>query len=127
MSVGPISPELRQFITKYVRSVEQVEVLRLLSAPPIRVWTVGEVFRQIKSSEKSITECLEDYLKAQLLVCESAGTYRFAPKDPALAGAVAELSAAYRERRVSVIELIYARPSDTLQDFSDAFRFRKEK
>ena len=127
MSVGPISPELRQFIGKYVRSVEQVEVLRLLSAPPIRNWTVSEVFRQIQSSEKSITECLEDFLKVQLLVSESAGAYRFAPQDPALASAVAELSAAYHERRVSVIELIYAKPSDTLQDFSDAFRFRKDK
>jgi hypothetical protein len=125
--VDPITPELRQFVAKYVRSVEHVEVLRLLSTAPIRSWNVGTVFRQVQSSEKSVAECLEGFLKAELLVSETAGSYCFAPKDPSLAKAVAELASAYRERRVTIIELIYGKPADALQDFSDAFKFRKEK
>ena len=88
---------------------------------------MGEVFREIQSSEKSVAECLERFLKAELLVSDSPGMYRCAPRDPNLANAMTELAAAYRERRVTITELIYGKPAGRLQDFSDAFKFRKEK
>ena len=106
--------------------MEQVEILSAFSAHPGKVFTVHEVYRHIQSSEKSVTDCLQDFCKNELLVAE-AGGYRLAPKTPELAKAVTELTVAYRERRVTVIQLIYAKPTDTIQDFADAFRFRKEK
>jgi hypothetical protein len=53
--------------------------------------------------------------------------YRYAPTQPALAESVRQLALLYGERRVSVIEQIYAKPADPLQSFADAFRIRKER
>jgi hypothetical protein len=39
---------------------------------------------------------------------------------------VAALAAAYRESRVAVIQLVFARPSDPLRSFADAFRMRRD-
>jgi hypothetical protein len=58
---------------------------------------------------------------------EPDGRYRLAPKTPELAEFVSELAAAYRERRVAVIETIHGKSTDTIQDFANAFKLRKEK
>ena len=53
--------------------------------------------------------------------------FRFAPRNPATAALVQQLATDYADRRVSVIELIYAKPPDPIQSFADAFRLRKER
>jgi hypothetical protein len=53
--------------------------------------------------------------------------FRYAPRTPDLAGAVEELAQAYADRRVSVIGLIFAKPTDKLRSFADAFRIRKDR
>jgi hypothetical protein len=52
-------------------------------------------------------------------------TYRYAPP-PELHRSIAGLVETYRERRVSVINLVYSRPSDAIRSFADAFRLRKD-
>jgi hypothetical protein len=127
VSAGLLTPALRQFIAQHVRSIEQVEILCLLSSNPARTWTVPEVFRAIQSSQTSIADCLENFRKSELLESEPEGRYRLASSKPELIQLVSELAAAYRERRVAVVETIYGRPSDTIQDFADAFKLRKGK
>jgi hypothetical protein len=76
-----------------------------------------------------------------LLTCEPGppASYRFRPSTPELNAAVADLAKAYADRRVTVISLIYSKPSektvlaypakppatDPLKSFSEAFRLRK--
>lgn len=122
-----ITPSLKQFIFRYVRSVEQVEILCLLGEDPAKIWTVAQVLRTIQSSDKSIEASLEAFCKDGFLSSEQGGTYRFCPKSGELNNAVLELIKAYRERRVTVVEAIYSKPADTLQDFADAFKLRKDK
>jgi DNA-binding IclR family transcriptional regulator len=116
---------LQRFIATYVASVEQLEILCLLNQDPKRSWSVPEVFREIQSSERSVAECLELFRGCGLLARQDGG-YRFAPASPALGDTMARLCQAYHERRVSIVEMIYRRPSDTLQDFIDAFKLRKD-
>ena len=127
MSAESLSPSLQQFIARYVRSVEQVEILCLLAADPTRKWTVAEVFRTIQSSAQSVTDSLELFRKEGFLVSERAGTYQYSPKAAEIGQGMAELAKAYRERRVTVIHTIYMKPADTIQDFADAFKLRKDK
>jgi len=122
-----ITPSLKQFISRYVRSVEQVEILCLLGEDPAKIWTVAQVLRTIQSSDKSIEACLEAFRKDGFLISEGAGTFQFSPKSPELNSAVLELIKAYRERRVTIVEAIYSKPADTIQDFADAFKLRKDK
>lgn len=127
MPTGSLTPGLRQFIAQHVRTVEQVEILCLLSSSQGKSWSVAEVFRAIQSSEKSVGDCLEGFRKNDLLTSEPDRRYRVAPKTEQLAKLVSELATAYRERRVAVVEAIYGKPSDTIQDFANAFKLRKEK
>jgi hypothetical protein len=127
MSENPFPPQLRQFIVRYIHSVEQLEILCLLIADPSRSWTPAEVFRNIQSSERSVAACLARFCDQGLLVSETGPSYRFAPSSPGLAQTACDLAKAYHERRVSVIEAIYKKPADSIQDFLDAFKFRKDK
>jgi hypothetical protein len=126
-SVHPIPAELRQFIAEHVHSVEQLEILILLSENATKAWSVSEVFRQIQSSEKSVLHCLEEFRRAGLANLNAAGLYSFVLREGSLARIVPALAQAYRERRVSIIECIYKKPHDPIQNFADAFRLRKEK
>ncbi len=122
-----LSPELRQFITEYVHSVEQLEILCLLHESGSKELTVGEVFRVVQSSRESVAKCLESFHKHGFLRSETPGAYQFAARTGANGQSLAALVRAYHERRVAVIESIYLRPGDPIQDFADAFRLRKEK
>ena len=126
MSVESIPADVSRLITAYISSVEQLELLCLLGEKAHRSWTAAQVLQIIQSSEKSIAECLERYRRAGLLQAEHDGSFRFLPTDSSLAQTVAALVKTYRERRVSVIEYIYNKAADPIQDFADAFRLRKE-
>ncbi len=127
MSASFKTPELRQFAANYISSVEQLEILALFQSNPQKSWTVKEIYRHIQSSEASVASCLEAFAKNGLIALQPDGNYRLSPRTPELARCIAELTKAYRERRVSVIEMIYDRPSDVIQDFADAFKLRKQK
>jgi len=122
-----LSSELRTFIGEYVHSVEQLEILCLFSEGGPKARTLSEVFRVIQSSEQSVARCLDAFCRNQLLVSRNSGSYEFAPGKTGQGEMVAALTKAYRERRVAVIEAIYQRPGDTIQDFADAFKLRKDK
>jgi hypothetical protein len=125
-SAHPLSVEIREFIAQHIHSVEQLEVLCLFVENSEKSWTAAEVFRRVQSSEKSIGDCIETFRSAALLEVMPEG-YRFSRTKDVRTETARLLAQSYRERRVSVIECIYKRPSDPIQDFADAFRLRKEK
>lgn len=127
MPADPLGSELRQFISRYVRSVEQIEILCLVSESPAKNWTVAEVFRTIQSSEQSVVANLDTFVKEGFLSSEGQGVFRYLPRTPELGKCLAELVRAYHERRVTIVEAIYKKPADGIQDFADAFKLRKEK
>ena len=53
--------------------------------------------------------------------------YQFAPVDEGTWKVVAELRDAYKERSVKVVQAIYSKPPDAVQEFAKAFRVRKDK
>lgn len=122
----PIPEALQQFITRYVASVERVEILCIFAANPAKTYTVPEVQRIIQSSERSIADCLDNFRLNGLLAEQTGGSYRLVPKTNELAQLISDLATAYRERRVAVIEVIYGRRADAIQDFADAFKLRKD-
>lgn len=127
--MGDLIPnELRKFIGLYIGSVEQVEILLLLSDAPDRDWTSDTVFKEIQSNISSVTARLKA-LHAQGFLTSDEGEppiYRYAPRTDELAEGVALLKGAYRESYVKVIEAIYADPMQQARNFADSFRFRKD-
>src|SRR5581483_5540459 len=115
VSDAPLTPALQQFISRHIHSVEQIEILSIVSATPAKNWTAAEVFRVVQSSERSVAETLEAFCKAGLLISERSGAYQFAPKSTELRQGASDLVKAYRERRVTIVETIYKRPADRIQ------------
>jgi hypothetical protein len=119
--------DLQKFIGRHIQSVEQLEILCLLAENPAHGWTVPDVFRRIQSSEKSVASWLKKFTQDGFGVEEPEGVFRFAPATAELSSGVAMLVKGYRERRVTVVEMIYQKPADPIHHFADAFRIRKEK
>jgi hypothetical protein len=128
LAESDVEPETREFIRMHISSVELLEILLLVGGSPDKVWSVEEVHHGIQSSYDSVARnlaALSDvgFVKRD----EKEQGYIFRPKTPDLAEGVRKLAKAYRERRVRVIELVYAPAPSAASLFSKAFDFRKEK
>jgi predicted transcriptional regulator len=130
MSPEVLPKDVREFLARFITSVEQLEVLLILFKEEAQYFDAEGLSRRLNSSAHSIAERLTQLAASGLIVnsSEPRGTvYRYAPVNPALNSVVLMLAKTYSERRISVIEQIFRQPSDRIRDLSDAFKFKKEK
>jgi hypothetical protein len=123
------STELEKFIAEEIQSLEQVEILLLLSGNPHKSWSSRGVYDVVKSNPASVDARLEELTARGILIKEAHPEvrYQFAPKDENVWKVVNELRDAYKERPVKVVQAIYSKPPDAVQEFARAFRVRKDK
>jgi hypothetical protein len=121
----PFSEGVRRLIVDAITSVEQLEILLLLREESERSWTAEQVDDHIKSNLSSVAARLSDLHSHRFLRRDEQGGYWYDP-GPERVPVIDELAAAYSERRYSVIELIFSKPSDKLEVFAQAFRIRKD-
>ena len=128
MASDDLPPAVKQLLARYIRSVEQLEVLLLFAGQPGRAWTAAEVYEVIRSSKSSITDRLQAFTADGFLAEErqSPPAYRYAPKSQELRRAVEEVARVYQTHRIRVIEAIFAPVVDPVQSFADAFKLRKD-
>jgi hypothetical protein len=124
--MAALSDALKSFIAEHIHSVEQVEILLLLVRVPERAWNPRAVSDEIRTDPESAADRLEDLHTRGLVSRQQSSPvgYHYAPRTEELAARVAELAVAYSERRYTVIDLIFAKPSDRIRIFADAFRLR---
>ncbi len=124
-----IPPRVKQFITDHLDSVMQLEMLLLLAGHAERVWTAGELAQQLRIDPAWVDVQLSTMAAGGLVVATggSPAQFRYEPRIPELGQTVDELSQTYADRRVTVIGLIFAKPTDKIRSFADAFRIRKER
>jgi len=125
---GHLPNEVEQFILKYIDSLEEMEILLLLSSAPEKVWTPDMVYEAIRSSLDSVKQRLEALAAKGLLQSKGEGhrSYQFQPATADLAAAVQSLAMAYKERRLRVLECLFSKPLSSLRIFADAFKIRKD-
>jgi hypothetical protein len=120
---------VRDFVRECIDSVARLEVLLLTRSEPHRAWTAEELGARLYTSVDSIAGHVA-VLKARGVLVDNEPpdiAYRYQPSSPAIDKTIGELADLYRERRVSVVTLIYSEPNANVRTFSDAFRFRKGK
>ncbi|HEX3358034.1 MAG TPA: hypothetical protein VHS31_13765 [Tepidisphaeraceae bacterium] len=127
MSDIEIPPNLKSFIAEHIRSVVELEALLLMHQDSNRQWTSAELGRTLCVDPTWAESELSDLTRRGLATKMPADppAYRFNTQTPYLA-TVRLLEQFYRERRVSIIQQIFAKPSEPIQSFADAFRFRKD-
>jgi hypothetical protein len=123
-----VPPEVRRFIEEHIGSVAQLEILLLLHARGGTELSAEAVARELRVEPRWAAAELRELTAHGLFEERSAPEplYRFAPPTPELARAVVLLADAYRQRRVTVINLIFEKPSKNIRVFADAFRLRKD-
>jgi hypothetical protein len=126
VSDSGFSEELERFIKEQIRSLEQLEILLLLSSAPGKKWTEQAVYEVIKSSRASVSARLNELVSQKLLSTETATVFTFSPESETVKRLVQELAVAYKQRPVRVVELLYSRPPDAVEEFAKAFKLRKE-
>ena len=129
MSESVFSKELEGFIAAEIQSLEQLEILLLLSGNPHRWWTARSVYEVVKSSTSSVEDRLNELTSRGLLKAEGSPerSFQFAPNSDHLWTVVSQLRDAYKERPVKVVQAIYSKPRDGVQEFARAFQIRKDQ
>jgi hypothetical protein len=119
-----LEAELLALIRTTIRSVWALELLLVMKGRPERAWTAPDLVRELRASAPLIEQNLA-LLSAGGLIREEDKRFIYGPASTVLAEAVDELEQAYRERPVSVVNLIVGASADNVQGFAEAFRFRR--
>jgi hypothetical protein len=102
---------VRYLIARYIDSVQQVEILRLLAREPDREWTTGEVSRALRIAPDPCEAWLARFAEAGL-VARGRGVYRHGTPVDGAPGPVEELLECFGARRLAIIDFIYSKPEN---------------
>lgn len=119
-----IPPRVRDFLLAHVDSIELLEVLLVLAAQPNTAFTTVEVSDHLRTAPSSAANRLTRLRDHRLVDVLPGDRYRLRA-DPETAETIRQMAAAYRDFRVSVVTLIYSRPSDVVRVFTNAFVLKK--
>jgi hypothetical protein len=126
MSELKLIDELKSFIRDNIDSIEQIEVLLLMRENKEKYWNAMEVSKELRSAPESVSKRLNKLYDRKLVEIRSEyeNTYKYCPQSELLDKAVELLAEAYKNKRFSVINLVFSRPTERLKTFSDAFRIK---
>jgi predicted transcriptional regulator len=116
LAANELPVSVQHLIRRYFSSASDVDALLLLRRDG-RGWTASGLARELRVNVDQAAGTLARLQRSGLL-CTTGDTYRFDPRDPALAGAAAALAQLYPAYRMAVISLIYGRPTGAISDFS---------
>lgn len=120
----PIPGDVRDYILNHIESIAQMEALLLLRAEPDGDWDVDNIARRIYVSEPEVSEALAGLIQAGVVSFED-NLFRYNPA-PDLKDLIERVLNAYQRHLIPVTNLIHSKPR-RIQQFADAFRFRKDR
>jgi len=128
MSSDLIPDDIAQFILKKIDSVAQMEALLLLRANSDQEWDAAAVAKRLYIEEPQASMTLARLLEGKLLIAsaDEPRRYRYQPSAPELRPLVDRVAEIYSKQLVPVTNLIHSRPQTRVQEFADAFKFRKD-
>ncbi|RYD82985.1 MAG: hypothetical protein EOP84_08580 [Verrucomicrobiaceae bacterium] len=118
-----LPPQVVDFLARNIATVEELEILLLLAKEAGKSWRVEEIYQVIKSTRQSVEHGLAKFAAAGLVV-RSGADFSIASLQPHVP--LPELIQCYREMPVRVIQTIYQPSRDSIQDFADAFKLRRD-
>ncbi|WP_395747876.1 hypothetical protein [Prosthecobacter sp.] len=122
MAHQDLEPVIRIFLSRYIRSIEELEILLLIAREPGGTWTAKRVYDAILSTPASVERWLNE-LAGHGLVEKSPTGFRGC-SDAELSSQIDRLDAAYRTSPVRIIEAIYRPQNSAAQSFADAFKLK---
>jgi len=103
-----------------------LEVLLLLRRDTGREWSAEDLIRESRSSTVIVQEALTNLRQSGLTADEPGGHFRYQPASPAFDQWVGEIASAYAAQPAAIVKILRSVSSDKIQNFADAFRFRRD-
>lgn len=124
-----IPGDVAQFIVDKIDSVAELEGLLLFSRNPETVWNADALARRLYTDRQQTGAVLTHLFAQGFLAADENEPpgYRYQPKSPQLAAMVERVAETYSNYLVPVTNLIHSKPQSKIQQFADAFKFRKEE
>lgn len=119
-----IPESLRLFLRRNINSVSLLEVLFLIKRGAPRTWSPEELSVEMRTNPSYAGSQLGELLALKFVVFDGT-RYAYEPskEDGELIDALEGL---YNSRRSTVINFIYSQPIDSIRDFADAFKIKKD-
>jgi hypothetical protein len=124
-----IPGDVEEFIRKRIDSVAQLEALLLTRSDPEAEWSVGMLAKRLYTSEVQAIESVEALYSDGLLIRRAGPPvlYQYQPGSIELRELVDRVAEAYAKHLVPITNLIHSKPKTRVQEFADAFKWRKEE
>lgn len=126
-----LSSEVKTFLEKHIRSVEELEVFLFLRNHRDKDWDVVEVAESVGGDPVSISDNLMRlYLKGLLGHPENRKSfyrYRYRVETAMDEEDVAKVASAYELARNEVVDFLFKKNRRQLEAFAEAFRVVKQK
>jgi hypothetical protein len=116
------------FVGDYLTSVTELQLLLTCMQSGDRWWDARSAAREMGISETAARRALDRLVARNLFDIKVTGDvrYQFRPGTPDLAACAQALAEAYRANPVSIINRLAPSTRQSLRDFADAFRIRKD-
>jgi hypothetical protein len=116
------------FTRTHFSGIEDLQVFVAAIDTRERWWDAVSMAREIGIGESAARQSLDRLARRNLLDIRVTGDvrYRFRPGTPDLDAQAAAFAAAYRKNPVDVVRLIVGSLPNSLRDFADAFRIRRD-
>jgi DNA-binding IclR family transcriptional regulator len=127
LPTSSLPQEIRELLSKHIKSVGQLEALFTFCDFPERNWTAEQLGQELRSNTTSAAKQIL-HLSQQGFIkqTDDRKNFIFGPQNPGLGKDVEKLRTYYKEMPVAVIAYIYQQPQDKLKSFADAFKLRKD-
>ena len=120
---GDISDELKSFIRRQIHSITLLDVLFHLKRHGLRGWAPEEISLEMRSNPGFARSQLEE-LVSMGVVSREGNRYQYcANENSAL---IDKLEVLYHSRRSMLTNYIYSQPIDSIRDFANAFKIKKD-
>lgn len=118
---------INRFMRSAFGSIWSLELLLLLRSKREHRWTRQELIESLRASEQVLTKSTADLVSAGLVAVDGERRAQYAPGSPALDETVDSVASFYASRPAAVRRLIVGGAADSLVNFADAFRFRRDQ
>ena len=124
-----IPEDVARFVIEKIDSVAQLEALLLLRGNKEKEWSVEALAARLYVGEEQTAHLLHG-LNAQGFVAvksDEPPVYRYEPSSTELDQTLGRVTEFYAKHLVPITNLIHSKPKPRVQEFAEAFRFRKDK
>jgi len=120
-----IPSDVLKFLLAHIDSIAELEALLLLRSDADQAWTVAAMSKRLYVGEPQCAVVLS-HLEADGLCTSNDGLYRYALTGTTEHETVGQLAHTYAHYLIPVTNVIHRKPP-RIQQFADAFRFRRGK